>query len=928
MSGFRLTRGSSAIAMGIMLIHAAAASAQTAPAEPAVTNEEDPDARDIVVTGSRIERAGFDQPTPTTVLGDTELRAGARPSVAAILNDQPQFRATVTPAVSSGNTSTGTAPVDLRGLGTNRTLTLLNGRRFVGEGNLNFVPTGLVERVEVVTGGASAAWGSGAVAGVVNLLLKKNLEGVSLGARAGISSRGDAQQYLLDGSFGTQFAGGNGHFMLGVEYLQDKGIRDRNARANLGSAGIVRVNPTSTTDLSTILVRDVNFGNVARDGLITTGVLAGQVFNQDGTLRTFRGGRQLGAAAFNGQMIGGEDGVGLYDDVGASTPFERFNAYARLSYDIGGATIWADASYGRTTSNAPFLPDYVVGPLTIQATNPYLSTAVRTRLAQAGQTSFSYGRLFDDVFQLAFDVKRENKEGAVGIDGSFDDGKWKYSAHYSHGEIDSDQQIHNSRIAANFTKAINAVTNGAGQIVCAVNADAITTNDDPACAPVNPFGRGNISTAATNYIRGTQQSFTTNKLDSAGVELQGDLFSLWAGPLTIAVGAEARWEEQVASRGTLSQITPAIFGPLTVFTSDTQGGFNVKEGFVEAALPLLDVEGTAKIDLNGAARYSDYSTSGGIWSWKVGGTARLFNDLLLRATKSRDIRSPSIGELFSVRAINIGPLVDQDTAGRTGTAGYSANPQTVTTYTGGNPDLAPEIGKTLTIGGSFSPSFFRGFNLSVDYYKIKVEGFVASLSGTLLTLSCAQGNAASCAQVTRDATGTVTTVFTNSQNIANLDTTGIDVEASYVLPLSQLSSGMPGSIRVRALATHVDHFTFNNGLTSVDTAGDVGDSTQRSMPKWRGTLSLGYQDAVFGADARVRYVDGGMYNHLATTLVNNSIESRTYIDLGVQFRIDKQFTFYGNVNNVFDRDPPVLTTGSPLYDVVGRYFAAGVRVNF
>lgn len=927
--GSRCARSVSGVALAIALAHSGAAMAQTAPEKRTGTDETAEDAanHDIVVTGSRIERAGFDQPTPTTVIGSTELRMSAKPNIQQVLNDQPQFRATVTPTVSSGNTATGTAPIDLRGLGTNRTLTLINGRRFVGDGNLNFVPLSLVERVEVVTGGASAAYGSGAVAGVVNLILKKDLKGLSLGASTGVSSRGDGQRLSLDGSFGTSFADGSGHFMIGAEYVDDKGILDRNSRPNLGSAGIVRVNPTSATDLSTVLVRDVNFGNMARPGLVTTGVLAGQVFNNDGTVRPFRGGTQLGAARFNSQMIGGTDGVGLYDDVGASTPFKRFNAYARVSYDVGRATLWADATYGQTTSNANFLPDYVVGPLTIQSTNPFLSPGVRAQLAAAGQTSFTYNKLFDDVYSLQFDVFRDNKEGAIGIDGSFGNG-WKYSAHYSHGEVYQNQQVLNSRLTANFTKAINAVTNASGQIVCAVNADANTTNDDPACAPLNPFGSGAASAAALAYVRGTQQSFTTNKLDATGVSLQGDLFNLWAGPLTVAVGAEARWESQSQSRGALSQITPTVFGPLTLFNSDTQGGFNVKEGFAEVALPVLNIEGTAKVDLNGAARYSDYSTSGGIWSWKYGGTVRLFNDLLLRGTRSRDIRSASIGELFSARSINIGPLIDQDSAGRTGTPGYSANPQTVTTFTGGNPSLSPEIATTFTVGGSYSPSYLRGFSVSVDYYNINVDGYVASLSGTLLTLACAQGNADSCAQVVRDATGTVTTVFTNNQNIASLQTRGVDFEASYTLPLSNISGNLSGSLRARALATYVDEFVFNNGLSSVDTAGDVGDATQRAVPKWRGTFSLSYQGSSFGLDARLRYIDGGLYNHLTTTLVNNHIDSRTYLDLGAQFQVDKRFSLYVNVNNVFDRDPPLITTGSPVYDIVGTYFTTGVRLNF
>ncbi|QKS02046.1 TonB-dependent receptor [Sphingomonas sp. CL5.1] len=913
----RAARGASMVALAVALAHGGAAMAQTAPEKGADSDTSD---REIVVTGSRIERAGFDQPTPTTVIGASELRIAAKPNIQQVLNDSPQFRATVTPTVSSGNTATGTAPVDLRGLGTNRTLTLLDGRRFVGDGNLNFVPMSMIERVEVVTGGASAAYGSGAVAGVVNLILKKDLKGLSLGASSGVSSRGDGQRYSFDGSFGTSFADGQGHFMIGAEYVDDHGIPDRNSRPNMGSSGIV------TTSAGTMLVRDVNFGNMTRGGLITTGVLAGQVFNNDGTLRPFRSGTQIGSARFNSQMVGGEDGVGLYDDVGASTPFKRFNAYARASYDVGKATLWADFSYGRTTSNGKFLPDYVVGPLTISATNPFLSPAIQAQLAAAGETSFTFNKLFDDAFELQYNVMRENKEGAIGIDGSFGN-SWKYSAHYSHGEVYSDQQVRNSRIAANFARAINAVTNSAGQIVCAVNADAITTNDDPACSPLNPFGSGAASAASLAYVRGTQESFTTNKLDAAGVSLQGDLVNLWAGPLTIAFGGEARWESQKQSRGALSQISPTIFGPLTLYTSDTSGGFNVKEAFAEVALPLLNLENKAKIDLNGAARYSDYSNSGGIWSWKYGGTARLFNDLLLRVTRSRDIRSPGIGELYSVRSINIAPLVDQDKAGRTAT-GYNPNPQTVTTYTGGNPLLKPEIANTFTVGGSYSPSFARGLNFSVDYYNIKVDGYITTLSGTLLTLSCAQGNAASCASVIRDSTGTVTTVFTNNQNIANLETRGIDFEASYLLSLDRVNARLPGSIRMRALATYVDKFVFNNGLTSVDTAGDVGDATQRAVPKWRGTFSLSYQNSGFGFDARLRYIGGGLYNHLLPTLVNNHIDSRTYLDIGAQFKVADRFTFYANVNNVFDRDPPLITTGSPLYDIVGTYVTGGVRVNF
>nr|WP_294169717.1 TonB-dependent receptor [uncultured Sphingomonas sp.] len=922
--------GGSSIAAMLAISCPGAAFAQTAaapqpdetPAEQAGEGESGTEG-EIVVTGSRIARAGFDQPTPTTVLGEVELRQGARPNIQQILNDQPQFRPTVTPQVSVGNTSTGTAPVDLRGLGIQRTLTLIDGRRFVGRNNLNFVPTNLIERVEVVTGGASAAWGSDAVAGVVNILLKDELDGVSLGGFSGVSSRGDGRRYGLDGSFGLPFADGAGQFLIGAEYIDDKGILDRNSRRNLGSAGVVRVNPFSTTDLSTRLVRDVNFGNTAPGGLITTGVLAGQVFNSDGTLRGFRTGTPLGPGAFPGQVLGGEDAIGLYDFVSASTPFDRLSTYARLSYDLGPATVYVDGSYGRTTSDSRFVPDFLVPPLTIQATNPFLRPELRNQLTAAGQTSFTLGRFFEDILTLNLNSKRENYEGAIGVEADLGGG-FSVSGYYSHGEIDSDQRLENARLAANFSRAINAVQLGSGQIVCAVNADADPANDDPACVPLNPFGRGNASAAAVDYVTGTQRSLSTEKLDAAAVEVEGDLLQLPAGPLTIAFGAEARREKIESSR---DEATRAGGFGIPIFTSDLNGGFNVREGFVEAAVPLVDADGLFDLDVNGAARYSDYSRSGDVWAWKLGATARLFDSVLLRGTRSRDVRAPTTGELFAAQAITVGPLVDQDRAGRNA-PGYNPTPATVTTFTGGNPNLDLELADTLTVGASFSPSFLPRLNLSADFYDIEIKGAIIALNGSTLTLACAQGTQAACDAITRDATGTVTQVQATQQNLATFQTRGVDIEASYLLRMDQFGGSLPGTVRFRGLATYVDRLIFDTGITRVDTAGEVGDSVQRGTPKWRATLGATYQDAVLGLDLRVRYIDGGSFNSALTTLVNNRISSRTYVDLGAQFKVQDRFTLFGNVNNLFDRDPPLSTVGNPNYDIVGTYFTVGARVNF
>lgn len=905
-------RGCRAAALAMLLLSTTSAFAQVGDAPDAPEADASNPEGDIIITGSRIGKAGFDQPTPTTVLGEVDLRMGARANIQQVLNDQPQFRPTVSPTVSVGNTSSGTAPVDLRGLGTVRTLTLLNGRRFVGENNLNLIPSGLVERVEVVTGGASAAYGSGAVAGVVNIILDNDLEGIELSANSGISSRGDAQRYSFAGTFGTHFADDKGHFMIGAEYVDDHGIKDRNSRRNLGSSGIVSIGNGQTE-----LVRDVNYTNRSAAGVITNGVLAGQTFNPDGTIRPWQGP--------NAQGVGGADGIGLYDDVYGASPFKRYNVYARGSYDIGNAEIWIDGTYGRSESEYPFFPDLVLSSQSISVNNAFLRPEVRQQLVNAGQTSFTLGRVFNDVFLNTFNGVRENKEGAIGIDGHFADDSLRYRAYYSHGELTSDEKMRNARIAANYSRAINAVSSN-GQIVCAVNADAITTNDDPACVPLNILGNGVASQAALDYVQGVQAQRVVSKLDVAAAEVQGDLIQLPAGALTVAIGGEMRWESQSTQRDALTA-TAGYFG-FPVFAQDIKGDFDVMEGYMEVAAPLLDIEDKFQLDFNGAARYSDYSFSGGIWSWKAGGTARVFNDLLLRLTRSRDIRAPNINNLFSTRGTTVGTVSDQDNpaARKAANPAYNPTPSQVFTYSGGNPDLVPEVSSTLTIGGSYSPSFLPGFQLSVDYYDIDIDDAIVTLNGSQLTLACRNGAQAACDRVIRDSNGTITTVFANAANIATFATTGVDIEASYMLPVPSISTN--GTLRFRALATYIDSFVYDTGVSRTDFVGQVGNTVAQGVPEWRASLSATYQDDIFGFDARVRYVDGGVFDRSLLTLVNNAVSSRTYVDLGAQFKVQERLTFTASVNNLFDVAPPLSTAGPVHYDAIGTYFNFGARLNF
>lgn len=889
-------------AAGLALTAAPAAAQAEGQAATAAAEDEGAAEPELVITGSRIDRAGFDAPTPTTVLSGDALLQGDRPSIAQVLNDLPQFRASTTPVTNFSGTASGSSPADLRGLGSTRTLTLLNGRRFTGAGDLNTVPQGLISRVEVVTGGASAAWGSGAVGGVVNIMLNEQLEGLTIGAQSGISSREDAFRYGFDATFGTRFADGAGHFMIGIQYLNDEGVLDRDSRPNLGSTTLF-----SKPGGGRVIAQDVNYSNASVGGLITTGVLAGQTFERDGTLRPFR----FGSLNDGSSMVGGE-GTSLRDETALSAPYQRLNGYARASFELGDAKLWVDGSYSRMWAEYPFYAESNRGSsnITVSRDNPFLPKAVRDRLIAANQTSFRMGRVFEDYGYRTFGYTRETIDAAIGIDGSFGGGKWRYSAYYGHGQLIDDRGYLNQKVDANFTRAIDVVAHPVtGAPICRVALTDPTT----ACRPLNIFGEGNADPAAVAYaFSNTAHVRNTTKLDTAAVSLRGDPFSLWAGPVSIAIGAEARWES-IESSG-LDPISAAR-GFTTFNFSELNGGFNVKEGFAEVAVPLLDQD-FSKLEFSAAGRYSHYSNTGSVNSWKLGLTNRVYSELLLRVSRSRDIRSGSLSELFTNRSTTRSTVAD----GANGS--YE-----IITYGGGNQALNPEIGETTTVGASWSPSFIPGLSLSVDYFDIRIKGAISTLSGQDIITRCANGNTALCGQIVRGSNGKIEHIFATFVNLAEYKTHGIDFEASYNLPLSKLSASWPGTLKFRGLATYVPSLTTDDGVSKIEYAGEVGEALPFGTPKWRASGGLTYQDQTLSLDARLRYVAGGMWNSALKDLENNAIKARTYVDLGARVTIDK-LTLSLNVNNLFDVDPPLTTTGQIHYDQIGRYFSTSARIRF
>ncbi|MCP3732981.1 TonB-dependent receptor plug domain-containing protein [Sphingomonas sp. MG17] len=854
---------------------------------------------EIVVSGSRIDRPGFESPTPLTRVSAEELGVGSRANVGAALADLPQFKAGQSPQTSGTNAQAGRMPVDLRGLGAARTLVLIDGRRFTSDNDLSTVPSILVKNVDIVTGGASAAWGSGAVAGVVNILLNHDLKGLRLGAEAGISTYGDAGQRRLEAAFGTDFDGGRGHFMIGGEYLENDGLMTKVARPNTGRWVLLTQNGVST------LTPNVGYANAVIGGIILSGVNANKGFNPDGTLRNLVRGTVVGA-----NMIGGE--APSDDDYSPlATPQTRVAGLVNVSYELfDDAKLTIEGRYSRYWGNYTWFGDHNRGGITIQRDNAFLRPEIRQQMLLAGQTSFTMGRFNSDLSYTTIDLEREAFQTTVALDGSFDEGRWRYGVYFSHGQYQNNIDTPGFRKTVEFANAIDAVVGPAGTPVCRIALTNPTTN----CVPLNLFGNGAPSAAAIAYVTGTPSLRSTTRLHTFGADLRGEPFELPAGPVSIAVGVEGRWESINSVAGALDRarvFTTFQFG-------DLAGKDSVKEAFGEIVIPVLkDVPFFNKLELNGAARYSDYRNSGGIWSWKLGATNEFLPGVVGRVTRSRDIRAPSLSDLYTTRTQSYVGVVDVNPV-----TGVS---QSVTALIigGGNANLLPEAADTWTAGITTSP--LRGLTASLDYFDITINGVIASVGAQDVINRCRAGNQDLCGRISRDAGGNLIEVRAVPANLQQYKTNGVDGEIAYT---TSLGGDPTKKLNFRLVGTWVNSLTINDGITNVEYVKNTSYAFVTGMPDWRINGSVGYSDDGFNAVVRARYIGPGYYNR-NQAITNNRVPAYTYVDLQLSKTIaagGREFDIYANVSNLFDKDPPIASLFSPFYDTVGRFVTVGARV--
>jgi len=956
------------LALAIGLAVSAPAFAQEA---QQADDSEAPDAEAIIITGSRIA-SGFDRPTPVAVLGADRIEARGTTNLGDALNELPAFRATNTPASTGLGAAAGYVGgriLDLRGLGAVRTLTLVDGKRFVPSTtqatvDTNMIPSVLLSRAEVVTGGASAVYGSDAVSGVVNLLIDKRFTGYKANGQVGFSQYGDnfTRQF---GAAGGWDIGSTLHVIIGGEYEKAEGVESCPQR-DWCANGLINIsrNPGVSSITANNILSNVHPWTAPYNGITTppsaayTGNLIptmraidGIAFNANGT--PYRATR--GTLANNLYQVGGtNDGPGenIYFDFPIVSPTKRYNAMGYATWEATPAlTLELGVTYGHGEGYHRAVA-YRNTAITIRRDNPFIPTStdptldLRTIMDANNLTSFTLGKGFKDIGPG--DLKVRNEVWRIVGSAAYDiGGGWKADMYYQFGRNDFRSDITGGTVTSRILNALDAVS-GANGPVCRINADAVTTNDDPNCVALNPFGSGQGATfnAAKAYVKANafQTNVTTEHVVAANVT--GPLVALPAGNLSIAVGGEYRSDQVKGEADALSK-------SLAFFTgngSAISGKIEVAEVYGEAEVPLLrDMTAFQELSLNGAVRRTHYKRSSAlvasstvdVTTWKIGGVWAPINAVRFRVTRSRDIRAPNVSELFGPFSSASGILNDPARGGQ----------QTVVPITNGsNPNLRPEKADTLTVGVVLQPTddFLGRFRASVDYYSMKIKDAISTLGQQNIVTRCSQGDALSCSLVTRDAQGIITNVRDTVQNVNQLNAKGIDFELSYRQPI-----GAASNLNLSLLASNMIDLITVDAVGPVERAGQTGlrGGTPPGIPDWTLDANAGLDlGEMFSFNTHVRWINKGFYNaafigpdQAGFSVANpaststNSMPGRTYVDILGTVKVPlgdrSKASVYFGIDNLFNVDPPNFpgangSGNNVLFNPVGRMYKAGVRASF
>jgi iron complex outermembrane receptor protein len=956
-----------------------------------------PDATDdapleeVRVTGSRVKRTGFDAPSPLTVVSNEMIEKLGQVNVAESLSIIPQNTAfqSDTNIGIVGTANVGSTFANLRGLnpfyGT-RTLTLVDSRRFVptsdgGAVDLNMIPSMLVSRIETVTGGASAAYGSDAVAGVVNVILDTSLVGVKSQIDFGQTFRGEGQSKHAALAGGFKFAGERGHVLLGGEYQDsggigdcaavrewcaqgydifvNSGIRARNSAGQLVPSGYnIPGSPTYGQPNYVIGTGSSQAFNVSqgvfRDLAPTPAALRYKRFNDEGTAII-----DMDPGLYvNNLSIGprqGGDGDSTYEDSALRAPIERWSLFGRVNFGVTDsleATL--ESSFGvRDVTVAQQL----TGPRStyfINADNAYLPASVAALFPPGGQASI--GKDIDGDFRSVNSAKAETLRIVAGLNGDLFAG-WTWDAYYQYGKNTRDQTVSNTRVNTFFQYALDAVRAPDGSIVCRA---VLQGNPDAAgCVPMNLFGLHNLTPEAMAYAyRTTQENFEYEQ-NVVAATIDGDLFEGWgAGAIGAALGAEYRTETGDVTHGDIPYYNQFAF----TFGQDFGGDVDVVEAFTEVNVPVLRDEPFARLlELNGAVRKTRNSNQDSITgeskdtnitTWKASAIWDPVEWLRVRGTRSRDIRAAGFRELYQKSV----PTEPGSTSGRV-TNPWDSNATDATPILGGGDfALAPEVADTTTAGIVLSPGgFAEGLRFSADWFQIEINDAITSTNGQQLVDFC-NLLGAFCDRISFDGADRrdITFIKATQVNLSTFTSRGVDFELDYrlnsFLSLRMLASWNYDLLIASAPGAPVRNFA---GQTGPNPAfGDFNSS-----PKWLLNSMLTYTRGGFSTLVNLRYVDSGKLNilrigpddpgyspDLLNSINDNTVASAYYVTLAMSYRVpwggrDSGVEVFGVINNLFDKDPPIAPGGgggggsnyptNPVFfDTLGAQFRFGLRALF
>jgi iron complex outermembrane receptor protein len=958
--GLGLRSGAATLAL---IIGSAAAAQSTqpppdAPEAPATASE--PSGGEIVVTGSRIRRDPLSQDAPITFVGQEDIAKTGLNSINDVLQRLPSAGGgTNTKFNNSGNlgnppdgggVGAGSAEIDLRYLGSKRTLVLVDGLRYVngasasgipGATDLNSIPESMIERVEVLQDGASSIYGSDAIAGVVNIITKKRQKGLAASAQLGGYDEGDGFSQNYQVSWGN---GGDGptQFVVGGNYVIQRGVssadRDISQFPTPYSDSCLDGGCSGTVPLGRFRI----FGNITpgvtpaddREDLILRDVVFGTpVYNPANPddpasdFRNFTGADTFNFAPFN--FI--------------QTPLKRLGLFANVRQELGenlnfsAKVIWNKRDSKNRAAPLPLLIGQASGNNNLLDTidvdisnpfNPFGVTLDETNLLTIRRRVLELGpRRYDQTVKTIY--------GVATLDGSFDVGgrEWYWDINGSYGRNKAKQVMRGNINSDNLRIALGPVG------TCATTAG---------CVPFNIFGgAGTITDQMLDFVSFVQNDSSEQKSWDFTANVSGSLLELPGGPLGLAAGVEYR---DLKGRFDPDPVVAAGF------TSDipaqpTKGGYNVKEAYAELNAPLLkDVPFADLLEFNGAVRFSDYSTSGSTTTFKAGANWKPIQDLRLRATWAQGFRAPSIGELFGTesrfdsviddpcsinsvlaRRFNNDATVAANCAAQGAPAGSTSDPQDqLPVITSGNEDLKAEKSKSWVLGAVYSPSFIPRFSIEMNWYRIKIDGAIQAFPAQTTLQNCVYNNdPTACARVSRGG-GEVSRIDAQLENVAGIRTKGIDLNVAY--RTDQTSVGRFGFTWNNAFLRNWDLILPTvDGTQTISREGTEVGSPSQAFPKWKSTGIVDWDGEAFGASITGRYIKSVR----ETNADDNKIKSMFYTDLQLRWHapsFSDNFGFALGVNNLFDVKAPACLScdvngfDPTTYDVPGRYLYARATV--